>query len=57
MRSHSLRIQNNGRTKRCTEVAGRPFPDGKFTGRDIGDRERYATTSGRESESIRTSLR
>ncbi len=27
---------------RCTEVAGRPFPDGKFTCRDIGDRGRYA---------------
>jgi hypothetical protein len=26
---------------RCTEVAGRPFPDGKFTCRDIGDRCRY----------------
>ncbi|MFO0942582.1 MAG: hypothetical protein U0930_17740 [Pirellulales bacterium] len=28
-------------TVRCTEVAGRPFPDGKFTSRDIGDRGRY----------------
>ncbi len=26
---------------RCTEVAGRPFPDGQFFSRDIGDRERY----------------
>jgi hypothetical protein len=25
---------------RCTEVADRPRPDGKFTGRDIGDRGR-----------------
>jgi hypothetical protein len=25
---------------RCTEVAGRPFPDGNFLGRDIGDRKR-----------------
>ena len=27
---------------RCTEAAGRPLPDGKFFGRDIGDRGRYA---------------
>ncbi len=26
---------------RCTEVADRPFFDGKFFGRDIGDRGRY----------------
>ena len=26
---------------RCTEVADRPLPDGEFTCRDIGDRERY----------------
>ena len=26
---------------RCTEVACRPFPDGQFFSRDIGDRERY----------------
>ena len=26
---------------RCTEVADRPFPDGNFTCRDIGDRWRY----------------
>jgi hypothetical protein len=26
---------------RCTEVADRPLPDGKFFDRDIGDRERY----------------
>ena len=26
---------------RCTEVADRPFADGKFTCRDIGDRWRY----------------
>ncbi len=25
---------------RCTEVAGRPFPDGEFICRDIGDRGR-----------------
>lgn len=28
---------------RCTEVADRPFPDGKHFGRDIGDRGRYPT--------------
>ena len=28
---------------RCTEVAVRPFPDGKFTCRDIGDRGRSPT--------------
>jgi hypothetical protein len=28
------------RTKRCTEVADRPFPDGEFPRRDIGDRGR-----------------
>lgn len=31
------------RTMRCTEVAGRPPPDGEFTCRDIGDRGRYPT--------------
>ncbi len=25
-------------TMRCTEVADRPFPDGKYTSRDVGDR-------------------
>jgi|LakMenEpi03Aug12_release.lakeMendotaPanAssembly.Ray.scaffolds.fasta_scaffold85132_7 hypothetical protein len=29
-----------GRTKRSTEVANRPFPDGEFFARDIGDRGR-----------------
>jgi hypothetical protein len=28
---------------RCTEVADWPFSDGKFPGRDIGDRGRYIT--------------
>lgn len=28
---------------RCTEVAGRPFPDGDFTCRDIGDGGRSST--------------
>ncbi len=27
---------------RCTEVAGRPFPGGQFSCRDIGDRGRSA---------------
>jgi hypothetical protein len=35
------RTMKYGRTMRCTEVAGRPLYDGKFTGRDIGDRGRY----------------
>ncbi len=26
---------------RSTEVADRPFPDGEFSSRDIGDRRRY----------------
>ncbi len=37
--------QKSGRTKRCTEVADRPFPDGKFTCRDIGDRQRSCDLS------------
>jgi len=28
---------------RCTEVADRPFPDGQFFGRDIGDLQRSST--------------
>ena len=39
-----FQLQNdmtNGRTIRCTEVADRPFPDGTFLARDIGDRGRY----------------
>ena len=39
---------------RCTEVADRPFPDGKFTCRDIGDRWR---SSFRNSDAYRESLR
>ncbi len=34
-------IEKAGRTVRSTEVANRPVPDGKPTGRDIGDRGRY----------------
>ena len=30
---------------RSTEVADRPFPDGTFFGRDIGDRGRYLRES------------
>jgi len=30
---------------RCTDVADRPFPDGKFPGRDIGDRGRSCFAS------------
>ena len=32
----------DSRTMRCTEVADRPLPDGKFNCRDIGDRGRSA---------------
>jgi hypothetical protein len=31
---------------RSTEVADRPFPDGQFFGRDIGDRGRYCLKRG-----------
>jgi hypothetical protein len=31
---------------RSTEVADRPFPDGLFTGRDIGDRWRSSKEHG-----------
>ena len=40
------------RTKQCTEVADRPFPDGKFFGRDIGDRSRHASITNRVADAI-----
>ncbi len=37
---------------RCTEVAGQPFPDGEFLGRDISDRGRYTPRSLKSPRSL-----